>query len=109
MAGPTALSVVNNLLAKAGRHDVIKLVTTYERGVYGNEHMQTTNGYETRRQSALAEGVSTRLKAGAAASALALVPTKLAVRRIHRRRDFFPVTESPRPRNAGGPYRRRGV
>src|SRR5271156_2366350 len=36
----TALSVVNTLLAKASRHDVIKLVTTYERGVYGNEHMQ---------------------------------------------------------------------
>jgi hypothetical protein len=74
----SALSVVNSLLAKAGRHDVIRLVTTYERGVYGNEHMQTTNGYEARRQSALAEGVSSRLKAGAAASALALVPTKLA-------------------------------
>jgi hypothetical protein len=72
-----ALAVVNNLLSKAGRHDVIKLVTTYERGVYGNEHMQTTNGYESRRQAALAEGVSTRLKAGAAASALALVTTKL--------------------------------
>jgi hypothetical protein len=72
-----ALAVVNNLLGKAGRHDVIKLVTTYERGVYGNEHMQTTNGYESRRQAALAEGVSSRLKAGAAASALALVPTKL--------------------------------
>jgi hypothetical protein len=75
--GATALSVVNNLLAKAGRHDVIKLVTTYERGVYGNEHMQTTNGYESRRQAALAEGVSARIKAGAAASALALVPSKL--------------------------------
>jgi hypothetical protein len=73
----TALSVVNNLLSRAGRHDVIKLVTTYERGVYGNEHMQTTNGYEARRQAALAEGVSSRLKAGAAASALALVTTKL--------------------------------
>lgn len=72
-----ALTVVNTLLAKAGRHDVIKLVTTYERGVYGNEHMQTTNGYEARRQAALAEGVSARLKAGAAASALALVTTKL--------------------------------
>jgi hypothetical protein len=73
----SALTVVNNLLSKAGRHDVIKLVTTYERGVYGNEHMQTTNGYEARRQAALAEGVSSRLKAGAAASALALVTTKL--------------------------------
>ena len=86
----TALSVVNSLLAKAGRHDVIKLVTTYERGVYGNEHMQTTNGYETRRQSALAEGVSTRIKAGAAASALALVPTKLASGESTDGAIFFP-------------------
>ncbi len=73
-----ALNVVYSLLARASRRDVIKLVTTYERGVYGNEHMQTTNGYESRRESALAEGVSARLKAGAAASAIALVPTKLA-------------------------------
>jgi hypothetical protein len=72
-----ALTVVENLLAKAGRHDVIKLVTTYERGVYGNEHMQSTNGYESRREAALAYGVSSRLKAGAAASAIALVATKL--------------------------------
>ena len=85
-----ALTVVNNLLAKAGRHDVIKLVTTYERGVYGNEHMQTTNGYESRRQSALAEGVSARLKAGAAASALALVPTKLGSGESTDGAIFFP-------------------
>jgi hypothetical protein len=86
----TALSVVNNMLAKAGRHDVIKLVTTYERGVYGNEHMQTTNGYESRRQAALAYGVSSRLKAGAAASALALVPTKLASGESTDGAVFFP-------------------
>jgi hypothetical protein len=85
-----ALAVVNNLLAKAGRRDVIKLVTTYERGVYGNEHMQTTNGYEARRESALAEGVSTRLKAGAAASALALVATKLASGESTDGAIFFP-------------------
>ncbi len=86
----SALAVVNNLLAKAGRHDVVKLVTTYERGVYGNEHMQSTNGYESRRQSALAEGVSARLKAGAAASALALVPTKLASGESTDGAIFFP-------------------
>src|ERR1700722_8457362 len=86
----TALSVVANLLAKDSRHDVIKLVTTYERGVYGNEHMQTTNGYESRRQSALAEGVSSRLKAGAAASALALVPTKLGSGESTDGAVFFP-------------------
>ncbi len=85
-----ALSVVYSLLAKAGRHDVIKLVTTYERGVYGNEHMQTTNGYESRRESALAEGMSTRLKAGAAASALALVPTKLLSGQSTDGAVFFP-------------------
>jgi hypothetical protein len=85
-----ALSVVYTLLAKGGRHDVIKLVTTYERGVYGNEHMQTTNGYESRRQSALAEGMSARLKAGAAASALALVPTKLAAGESTDGAVFFP-------------------
>jgi hypothetical protein len=86
----TALSVVNTMLAKAGRHDVIKLVTTYERGVYGNEHMQSTNGYESRRQAALAYGVSSRLKAGAAASALALVPTKLASGESTDGAVFFP-------------------
>jgi len=72
-----ALAVVNSLLAKASRHDVVKLVTTYESGIYGNTNFQSTNGYETRRQSALADGVSARIKAGAAASAIALVPTKL--------------------------------
>lgn len=74
----SALAVVNSLLARASRHDVVKLVTTYEDGLYGNTRMQSTNGYELRRQSALGEGVSARLKAGAAASAIALVPTKLA-------------------------------
>jgi hypothetical protein len=86
-----ALSVVNNLLSRAGRHDVIKLVTTYERGVYGNEHMQTTNGYEARRQAALADGVSTRIKAGAAASALALVTTKLQPGESTDGAIFFPT------------------
>ena len=73
-----ALTVVNSLLQSGSRHDVIKLVTTYEAGLYGNTRMNSTNGYESRRQSALADGVSARLKAGAAASAIALVPTKLA-------------------------------
>jgi len=85
-----ALTVVNTLLAKGDRHDVIKLVTTYERGVYGNEHMQTTNGYESRRQSMLAYGVSARLKAGAAASAIALVPTKLGSGESTDGAVFFP-------------------
>jgi len=72
-----ALSVVHSLLVKATRHDVIALETTYENALYGNIRMQTSNGYERRREAGMAEGVSARLKAGAAASAIVLVTTKL--------------------------------
>ena len=90
-----ALTIVNSLLGKASRHDVIKLVTTYEQGIYGNINMQTTNGYESRRQSALADGVSTRIKAGAAASAIALVPTKLLAGQSTDGAVFFPNSGKP--------------
>lgn len=73
----SALTVVNSLIRKASRHDVIKLVSTYEAGIYGNSRLQSTNGYEVRRQSALAEVGSARIKAAAAASAIALVATRL--------------------------------
>ena len=73
-----ALAVVNSLIAKASRHDVIKLVSTYEAGLYGNTRLPTnSNGYEVRRQNALAEVGSARLKAAAAASAIALISTRL--------------------------------
>jgi len=72
-----ARTVIAMLTQKGSGTDVIKLVTTYEASVYGNAHFKSTNGYEQRRQAALAM-TSTRLKAAAAASALALVQTKLA-------------------------------
>ena len=89
-----ALTVVNALLAKASRHDVVKLVTTYESGIYGNTNFQSTNGYATR-QSALAEGVSARIKAGAAASAIAFVPTKLNSGESTDGAVFFPNNNKP--------------
>lgn len=70
--------VVKRMLDKANRDDVIKLVGTYEVGLYGLQRMQSTNGYEQRRQSAIGEFGGTRLKAAAATSAIALVKTKLA-------------------------------
>jgi hypothetical protein len=73
-----ARTVVNSLIQKASRSDVIRLVTAYENGIYGNAKYKATNGYEQRRQTALAEFVSTKLKAAAAASAIAFVQTKLA-------------------------------
>lgn len=72
-----ARTVVAMLSQKGSGNDVIKLVTTYEASVYGNAHFKSTNGYEQRRQAALAM-TATRLKAAAAASALALVQTKMA-------------------------------
>jgi hypothetical protein len=74
-----ARDVVNSLMERASRGDVIKLVTAYENALYGLTRFQSnTNGYEERRQSALAEVSSAKLKAAAAASAIAFVPTKLA-------------------------------
>lgn len=73
-----AKTVVTTLLEKASRSDVSRLVVAYEMALYGNAEMHSTNGYEARRQDALAEIGSTKLKAAAAASAIALVTTKLA-------------------------------
>jgi hypothetical protein len=73
-----ARDVVQMLKDKGGRGDVIKLVSAYETALYGIPHMRVANAYESRRQAALAEVNSTKLKAAAAASAIALVQTKLA-------------------------------
>ena len=70
-------TVVSSLLHRAGRGDVIRLVSAYESAIYGNTRLRTNNGYEARRRDALAEVASAKLKAAAAASALALVTTKL--------------------------------
>jgi hypothetical protein len=90
-----ATEVVNSLIAKASRHDVIRLVTTYEAGLYGNINMHSTHGYEVRRENALAEGMPSRLKAGAAASAIALVPTKLLGGQSTDGAVFFPNGGKP--------------
>lgn len=71
-----ARTVIEMLLQKGGGSDVIKLVTAYEAAVYQNQHLKSTNGYEQRRLNALAMS-STKLRAAATASAIAMVQTKL--------------------------------
>ncbi len=71
-----ATDVIQMLMQKGNGNDVVKLITTYEASVYGNTHYKATNGFEQRREAALAFG-GTKLKAAAAASALALGVTKL--------------------------------
>jgi hypothetical protein len=69
--------VVESLLAKAGRNDVIKLQLLYEDSIYALQNFRSTNGYEKRRQAAMAMFVNREFKAAAAASAITLVPIKL--------------------------------
>ena len=71
-----AKTVIDMLMRHGNGGDVVKLITTYEAGVYGNPHFKSTNGYEERRRAALA-AFGAKVKAAAAASALALVQTKL--------------------------------
>jgi len=70
-------TVVRGLMEKASRGDVIKLIASYEAGLYNNAQIHSTNGYEVRRQNAFADVGSNRLKAAAAASAIAMVSAKL--------------------------------
>jgi hypothetical protein len=77
MPALAARTVVDTMFEKASRGDVIKLVSAYEAGLYGNTQLHSTNGYESRRQNALGEVGSNKIKAAAAASAIALVATRL--------------------------------
>jgi hypothetical protein len=69
--------VVENMLEHATRNDVIKLISTYENSLNGVSRFRSTNGFEARRQNYLAEIGSAKVKAAAAASAIALIDTRL--------------------------------
>lgn len=69
--------LVESLLEKASRGDVIKLQLLYENTIYALANFRATNGYEQRREAALAQFVNLRFSAAAAASAIALAPLKL--------------------------------
>jgi hypothetical protein len=90
-----ARNVVNILLEKGSRSDVIHLVSAYESALYGVQRMLSTNGYEQRRQAALAEVQSTKIKAAAAASAIALVQIKLTPGQSTDGAVFFPNEGKP--------------
>jgi len=72
-----ARDVIQMLMKSGSGSDVIKLVTAYENWVAGIPNFRSTNGFEARRQSAIGMGAP-KVRSAAAASALALAPTKLA-------------------------------
>ncbi len=72
-----AKTVVDDLLEHATRNDVIRLINAYENTLNGVARLRSTNGYEARREMYLAASASGKLRAAAAASAIAFVQTRL--------------------------------
>jgi hypothetical protein len=77
LASVSADQVVESMLQRAGRNDVIKLQLLYEDSIYALSNFRSTNGYEQRREAAMAQFVNRGFKAAAAASAITMVATKL--------------------------------
>lgn len=73
----SADDVVESLSEKASRTDVIKLQMLYEASIYALSNFRSSNGYEQRREAAMAQFINPRFKAAAAASTITLVSTKL--------------------------------
>jgi hypothetical protein len=73
----SADDVVGSLLQRASRNDVIKLQVLYEDSIYALSNYRATNGYEQRREAAMAQFVNKSFAAAAAASAITLIPVKL--------------------------------
>jgi hypothetical protein len=73
----SADEVVESLMQKASRNDVIQLQLLYEDSIYALSNFRSTNGYEQRREAAMAQFVNRGFKAAAAASAITFVPARL--------------------------------
>lgn len=84
--------VVDLLLDKGSHADVIKLVTSYENSLYNIPHMRSANGYEQRRQNAMGYGMSSKFKAAATASAIALGTIRLAAGQSTDGAVFIPLS-----------------
>lgn len=73
----SAHEVIEDFFRKAGRTELLKLQTAYEKALYNNQFIRPSNSYEKRRLSAMAIGPK-GLKASAAAAAITFVSAKIA-------------------------------
>jgi hypothetical protein len=101
LAAVSADYVVAELLSRADRDDVIKLQLLYENSISGLANYRPTNGYEKRREAAMAQFVNRGFKAAAEASAIAFVPTKLKNGDSTDGAIFFPNRSKERSLGAG--------
>jgi len=67
----SARAVVTDVLNRAGRGDVGRLIGVYEAALFGNSNLELRHGYEARRKDAMAIG-GTKMRAAAAAAAIVL-------------------------------------
>jgi hypothetical protein len=77
LAPVSADEVVESLLDKASRSDVINLQRLYEDSIYGLANYRPTNGYQQRKEAGWTQFTNRNFRAAAAASAITFVPVKL--------------------------------
>ncbi len=87
-------SVVEGFFRTAGRSELLKLQTAYEKVLYNNQYVRPNNSYEKRRLSALAFGPK-GLKASAAAAAITFASGKLGPGDSTDGALFFPTDGRP--------------
>ncbi len=86
-----ASDVVDTILRNGNHSDLVKLVSAYETAIYNIPNMRLENGYQKRREAALAYGTSEKFKAAAAASAIAFITSRVAPGQSTDGAVFFPM------------------
>jgi hypothetical protein len=90
----SARAVVTDVLNRAGRSDVGRLVGVYEAALFGNMNLELRHGYEARRKDAMAIG-GARMRAAAAAAAIVLGAVTLEPGQSTDGAVFFPSANRP--------------
>jgi hypothetical protein len=90
----SANAVVKDVLDRAGRNDVGRLIGVYEAALFGNSNLELRFGYEARRKDAMAIGGG-KIRAGAAAAAIVLGSGKLQPGQANDGAVFFPTSNKP--------------
>lgn len=73
----SADDVVESLLEKSSRSDVVSLQRLYEDSIYGLTNYRPTNGYQQRKEAGWTQFTNRNFRAAAAASAITFVTVKL--------------------------------
>jgi hypothetical protein len=90
----SANAVVKDVLDRAGRNDVGRLIGVYEAALFGNTNLELRFGYEARRKDAMAIGGG-RMKAAAAAAAVVLGSSRLEPGQSNDGAVFLPTSNKP--------------